>query len=76
MAKKTDTQDEAQVEATPTSTMYIVKFPIESIENKHGNEAWQPSDAPQDLSVIPAERLAKAVELGLIVPAEEAKAAK
>lgn len=50
--------------------MYIVLREIESIENKHGNERWLPSDKPQDLSVIPAERLEKAVKLGLIKPAD------
>lgn len=58
------------------TAMYIVMHAIETVENRHGNEKWLPSDTPQDLSVIPAERLEKAVELGLIIPAEETKAVK
>lgn len=53
--------------------LYIVHHAIETLENKDSTQRWLPSDEPQDLSVIPAERLALAVERGLISPAAAVK---
>lgn len=53
--------------------LYIVHHAIETRENRDSTQRWLPSDQPQDLSAIPAERLALAVERGLISPAPVAK---